>query len=853
MSMKTIAHSLVAACCAVLGLHAWADYKNPNFGKNVWNSDPLVDGRVVFENMTLDQLKEKANLLEGTMNGDSFKDLTYTATVRPFWTTEAAFDDIAADEEAETPRKLKTQFQAKDGPYLKVVDIEFVQDGDNIKATKVGQAYADGHEKFHTERLETSMAYTYCIYSLTMRKTEMPDVAVAWNIYSGSSARGWFSGLNNYGSLRTVGPNEYGLAPYSTGDNPNWNPWNSGAVAQGKTAFTFSAYVNVEAGLVHAGEHSTIWCLGFGKSNNSLQLALDGNRNLKLLHTSGSTIHNGETAPTIAAANLKGFHLVTATYSQEDGITLTLDGDTENTQSDDSEGAKMAISNQIQIGGIPGGLPSGFWRGDNVAYAAIVGYDQVLSADQIKQLAVDYPAVDMSDYTVTYQIAADQNIVKMDSGITTFNSFAPNYAGTITVKAGTVKVPNNVKGTYKLAGGTYEFTSVAGNDYNKNLIMAGGTLKAVNEASPNANAGGSIQFYNVTFEADSTVEADARLYSLSNGYHKLDFNLNGHKLTKTGASAYILRTPNIVGGGTLKVEEGHLGLDNAMLAADDTLTIDVAQGATLDFANYTTTDATETTMLDGTIKLAAGSFRVVSGKSANVEPTDEAVAAKKVVRKTTSGGFDVYTLVQTYTVTLGTSSDERVKTQYKIGEGEWTDYSEPIVVDDDGSVYFQYVAADPSQWTVEYSVSGLYFTHIKGNKSYNFDESKLTVTSVTPPTPPVPGAIEGGSQDQQSEYAEWATANGVSGSTTSELAAAFAIGAEGEDEESVLEDAQDELVVILATIDLTKITTEAFTLPAYPNATFQFVEASLGEGVTTTANLFRLTVEFLPANSQSQN
>lgn len=126
------------------------------------------------------------------------------------------------------------------------------------------------------------------------------------------------------------------------------------------------------------------------------------------------------------------------------------------------------------------------------------------------------------------------------------------------------------------------------------------------------------------------------------------------------------------------------------------------------------------------------------------------------------------------------------------------------------------------------------------------------------PSPTVPEVIdENASPAQKTAYAEWAAANGVSGSTTSKLADAFAIGATGTDEESVLEAAEDKLeTTLLAKIDLDALAGEGGVVAAvaalnaeYVNATFTLVDVPQSE-IATTASLYRLTVSFKPANSE---
>lgn len=159
--------------------------------------------------------------------------------------------------------------------------------------------------------------------------------------------------------------------------------------------------------------------------------------------------------------------------------------------------------------------------------------------------------------------------------------------------------------------------------------------------------------------------------------------------------------------------------------------------------------------------------------------------------------------------------------------------------------------ADATLTTPELSDSTKVTTDV-ADSHVEYKEGAYVIVANTP-SPTVPEAIKGGSEAQQDAYAEWAEANGVSGSTTAKLADAFAIGATGAGETTVLEDAEDKIETLLAEIDLDALAGEGVEAAVaalnekYDNATFTLVTV---DEIETTASLFRLKVEFLPANSE---
>lgn len=126
------------------------------------------------------------------------------------------------------------------------------------------------------------------------------------------------------------------------------------------------------------------------------------------------------------------------------------------------------------------------------------------------------------------------------------------------------------------------------------------------------------------------------------------------------------------------------------------------------------------------------------------------------------------------------------------------------------------------------------------------------------PTPTRPSVIEGGSTEQQSAYDKWAKEAGdLSTLSDAQIIDRFIFNVGAETPDKDLEDALDDVIEktdcfakLMAEIAKgTDPTAYTFTLEVYPNATFKFVPATLGEGVTTSASLFRLTATFVPANN----
>lgn len=465
--------------------------------------------------------------------------------------------------------------------------------------------------------------------------------------------------------------------------------------------------------------------------------------------------------------------------------------------------------------------------------------------------------------------------------------------------AGRVELSGNNKATKlqasdALAGKTLYLTSGGKIDLSgqtvgfEKIVVEGGTTAAPNEINGNGNNG------TVEIAANAVVK---------------DIHTGGNKIYTYSGAGSTSSTLIVTGSTDWGIADG-ASLSNLKLSVQDAshiyyiergigddVSLEAGEGARISIANpktFATVSGTGTIQVsrwpqadnsitltgastfEGTIttpvKLANGSsLTLTNGGTVSADPT--AVDSTKRVNKveTTEGEGEeavtttTYTLVQTYQFTLNSFADEdRVKVQYQIGgtSGEWTDYSAPVSVDAGGSLYFRYVSVDETKWTVTYSVSGLQYTNVRGGATYNPDKSKLTVTSVTPPTPTYPEAMDGGSVDQQSAYATWATTAGVTDPKTAGATEGFILGITADEITAAgsLEAAvKTKLDTLCAQIDLSALAAGgegALTAAVAElnkncaNGTFSLTAVPTTE-INTTASLFRLTVEFLPANGQN--
>ena len=149
-------------------------------------------------------------------------------------------------------------------------------------------------------------------------------------------------------------------------------------------------------------------------------------------------------------------------------------------------------------------------------------------------------------------------------------------------------------------GGVYDINGRANGSHP--IILAGGTLTNGGDAI----SVGLRQYWQNTVESDSTIAVPANEYGCVNSdWAQHDYNLNGHKVTKTGPGTYTFRTANFVGGGTIEVAEGKLILNSCVIPEGANLNFVVAEGAILEFV-LTTPAKTGTITGSGTVIYAQG-------------------------------------------------------------------------------------------------------------------------------------------------------------------------------------------------------------------------------------------------------
>lgn len=151
------------------------------------------------------------------------------------------------------------------------------------------------------------------------------------------------------------------------------------------------------------------------------------------------------------------------------------------------------------------------------------------------------------------------------------------------------------------------------------------------------------------------------------------------------------------------------------------------------------------------------------------------------------------------------------------------------------------VGAENATMTVQLVLS-------KGSKTIPIGDA-ITYTLKAPTRP---SDVESGSQAQKDAFDAWVEKHSVTDPSTANVNA-FILDMPNESTDAELKTKlasliTPEMVQKLAADGATTETT--VTIPGYGNAVFKFVPATLGEGVTTSAKLFRLTATFVPANSQ---
>ena len=239
--------------------------------------------------------------------------------------------------------------------------------------------------------------------------------------YAGSS---WFTSFGNYYT-----PEAYRVGPSATYPAVSevktsaFNPYQNYTAA---LPFSFAIY----ADLSEMAENTIIMAFGTESSGIIMYKNGDDGGNVRVGRATNGNISDGYAK--VARPNSgKGYHLYTVTCAADGSLNLYVDDGTVNGS---GTIATDALAAGFQIGSIyGGGTISWLSAGNNMAVAKILGWNGVLSAEDVAALAQEYPAT-----TGTI----DRNISWNNSGNTlkVYSSEEDSTARSINVDAGDVTI-----------------------------------------------------------------------------------------------------------------------------------------------------------------------------------------------------------------------------------------------------------------------------------------------------------------------------------------------------------------------------------------------------------------------------
>ncbi len=244
--------------------------------------------------------------------------------------------------------------------------------------------------------------------------------------YAGST---WFTSFGNYST-----PEAYRVGPSTTYPAVSevkadtFNPYQNYTAA---LPFSFAIY----ADLSEMAENTII--MAFGTQSNGIIMYKNGNDggNVRVGRATNGNISG---YVQVARPNSgKGYHLYTVTCAADGSLNLYVD---DGTVKGSGTIATDALATGFQIGSIYGGGDNISWlsAGNNMAVAKILGWNGVLSAEDVAALAQEYPAT-----TGTI----DRNISWNNSGKTlkVYSSEEDSTACNIDVDAGAVTIVSGEK------------------------------------------------------------------------------------------------------------------------------------------------------------------------------------------------------------------------------------------------------------------------------------------------------------------------------------------------------------------------------------------------------------------------
>ena len=388
--------------------------------------------------------------------------------------------------------------------------------------------------------------------TVMLKRTPIP--AFSYDAVPGGAPSGW--GITSwcdstypeyFRSKLRVGPNSTFAQVYeATSEEYPWQ--NLGAKS---SAFTFAVYVDVSK--VSTTEKRVIASFG-NKFGDSVMLYREGDYIKAAFVTSNGSL-NGSAA-TVTAEN--GYHLYTVVCNpsgETPTLTLYKDGEAGIAASPTTT---VSLGAGIGLGTSYYGAVSGFNNGENLAFAAIVGYDTQLTTGEIANLSsVKFPKT--TGGTFSHEVintTADTTLTVYSSTTTSADARLGVTSGTTTIPAGeTVNVVNvrtsdagtGTTGTLNING----TLNVSAESTNKDVAGSGGNTGVVigwwgGSTTVNVPTGGVLNAPNAYLEIPYSSTATTETLDINGGTVKV----KGIYANKASVSTVELRS-----GGVLEVGE----------------------------------------------------------------------------------------------------------------------------------------------------------------------------------------------------------------------------------------------------------------------------------------------------------
>ena len=274
--------------------------------------------------------------------------------------------------------------------------------------------------------------------ALTLKRTPIP--AYTYNAAQGNWNANGFNG--DFGNITVtdvrVGPSETHPIVYVI--SSDFKPYTAFTKPSGSFSFAIYADVSKMLDVSDGGAEEKRVMLDIGNASGNVTIYREGNYVKAANVTANTGTIQGETSVPVTA----GYHLYTVVYdSTTKKLTLYKDDGTgANAKSESAALESLVMNDGFQIGSTHGALPTTFWRGDNMAFAAVVGYNAPLTDGEIANLATyTYVATDGTTFSHTINNTTDATFT-LYSIEQTGNNYLGGSLGTYNIPSGqTVTVP----------------------------------------------------------------------------------------------------------------------------------------------------------------------------------------------------------------------------------------------------------------------------------------------------------------------------------------------------------------------------------------------------------------------------